>query len=205
MVLGNDARSVGGSAGGRSCALPAWCLARERTGRGPGPRQGVARNSIGGDDDCAGIAQAPDHLGIPDGCVAVGVGTPGRHLRSLEIVANWPPGGTIGPLLIPPALASKHGHTAGDPPSDALLEDLARHYSLTVYHPTSTCRMGTVVDERLRVVGVDNLRIADASIMPNIVSGNTNAACIMIGEKAAELLATDHGTQLRHPISNVPA
>ena len=125
--------------------------------------------------------------------------------RCLEIVANWPPGGTIGPLLVPPALASKHGHAAGDPPSDALLEDLARHYSLTVYHPTSTCRMGTVVDERLRVVGVDNLRIADASIMPNIVSGNTNAACIMIGEKAAELLATDHGTQLRHPISNVPA
>ena len=59
--------------------------------------------------------------------------------------------GTIGPLLIPPALAAKHGHAEGDTPSDALLEDLARHYSLTVYHLTSTCRMGNVVDPRLRV------------------------------------------------------
>jgi choline dehydrogenase-like flavoprotein len=125
--------------------------------------------------------------------------------RCLDIVANWPPGAAIGPLLIPPGLATKHGHTAGDPPSDALLEDLARHYSLTVYHPTSTCRIGTVVDEQLRVHGVNNLRIADASIMPNIVSGNTNAACIMIGEKAAALLATDHGIQLDDPIGNVPA
>jgi choline dehydrogenase-like flavoprotein len=77
-----------------------------------------------------------------------------------------------------------------------LIEDFARHYSFTVYHPTSTCRIGSVVDSRLRVVGVDGLRVADASVMPNIVSGNTNAAAIMIGEKAAEMIAVDHDLAL---------
>jgi choline dehydrogenase-like flavoprotein len=115
---------------------------------------------------------------------------------ALEIVANWPQVGGIGPLLVPPALADKHGHAAGDEPSDALIQDLALHYAWSVYHLTSTCRIGAVVDERLRVSGVANLRVADASVMPNIVSGNTNAAAIMIGEKAAEMIAADHGLQL---------
>lgn len=101
-----------------------------------------------------------------------------------------------GPVMVPPALAAKHGHTPGDPFTDELIEDLALHYSLSVYHPTSTCRIGSVVDSRLRVLGVDGLRVADASIMPNVVSGNTNAATIMIGEKAAELIARDHGLAL---------
>jgi len=78
------------------------------------------------------------------------------------------------------------------PYGDALLEDLARHYSFTVYHPTSTCRIGSVVDPRLQVIGVAGLRVADASVMPNVTSGNTNAASIMIGEKAAEMIAADH-------------
>ena len=78
-----------------------------------------------------------------------------------------------------------------------LLEDMARHYSFTVYHLTSTCRIGSVVDAELRVIGVTNLRVADASVMPNVVSGNTNAAAIMIGEKAAEMVAADHGVALR--------
>jgi choline dehydrogenase-like flavoprotein len=117
--------------------------------------------------------------------------------RVLDVVSHWPSHREIGPLLIPPALAERHGHVEGATPSDALLEDLARHYAWTVYHPTSTCRMGDVVDERLRVHGVSNLRIADASVMPNVVSGNTNAACIMIGEKAAELIAADQGLVLK--------
>ncbi len=115
--------------------------------------------------------------------------------RALELVGNWPVPG-MGSLMVPPKLAEAHGHTAGEVPSDALLEDLARHYALTVYHETSTCRIGDVVDSDLRVRGVARLRVADASVMPNVTSGNTNAPAIMIGEKAAELLAAEHGMAL---------
>jgi choline dehydrogenase-like flavoprotein len=116
--------------------------------------------------------------------------------RALDIVAHWPPHRKIGPLLVPPFLPQKHGYKVGATPSDALLEDLALHFSLTVYHLTSTYRIGSVVDPRLRVVGIGKLRVADASVMPNVVSGNTNAASIMIGEKAAEMVAADHGVRL---------
>jgi choline dehydrogenase len=98
--------------------------------------------------------------------------------------------------MVPPLLAEKHGHQDGAVPSDALLEDLALHFSITVYHLSCTCRIGSVVDPRLRVTGVGRLRVADASVMPNIVSGNTNATAIMIGEKAAEMVAADHGVAL---------
>ncbi len=115
--------------------------------------------------------------------------------RALDVVAHWP-GAGLGSMLVPPALAAAHGHQAGDEPSDALLEDFARHYALTVYHETSTCRMGSVVDAELRVLGVAGLRVADASVMPNVISGNTNAPTIMIGERAAELIAADHDVTL---------
>ena len=115
--------------------------------------------------------------------------------RALEIAKAWP-GGGLGEPVIPPHLAQAHGHVAGADPSDALLEDLARHYALTVYHATSTCRIGDVVDPNLRVLGISGLRVADASVMPNVVSGNTNAAAIMIGEKAAELIAAANGVSL---------
>jgi choline dehydrogenase len=124
--------------------------------------------------------------------------------RALDIVAHWPAGHKIGPLLIPPFLAGKHGHVEGTVPNDALLEDLALHYSFTVYHVTSTCRIGSVVDPRLKVTGVGKLRVADASVMPNVVSGNTNAASIMIGEKAAEMLAAEHGVKLREFVGEKP-
>jgi choline dehydrogenase len=124
--------------------------------------------------------------------------------RALDVVANWPARGEIGPLLVPPFLATRHGHVAGTEPTDELLEDLALHYSSTVYHLTSTCRMGSVVDARLRVRGVANLRVADASVMPNVVSGNTNAASIMIGEKAAEMIAVDHGFRLEEFVGGEP-
>ncbi len=63
-----------------------------------------------------------------------------------------------------------------------------RDYGETVFHPTSTCRMGTVVDEKLRVKGVDGLRVVDASVMPAVSSGNINAAVIAIAEKAADVV-----------------
>ena len=74
--------------------------------------------------------------------------------RALEIVAHWPGHRKIGPLMIPPFLAEKHGYREGETPSDALLEDFALHFSLTVYHLTCTCRIGSVVDPRLRVPGL---------------------------------------------------
>lgn len=73
---------------------------------------------------------------------------------------------------------------------DELLEYI-RDDANTVYHPTSTCAIGKVVDERLRVLGLDGLSIADASVMPYVVSGNTNAATIMVAEKAADMLFED--------------
>jgi choline dehydrogenase len=116
--------------------------------------------------------------------------------RLLDVAAHWPNPGQLGALRVPPFLADKHSYRDGDAITDALLEDMARHYATTVYHPTSTCRIGEVVDAKLRVHGVQNLRVADASVMPNVISGNTNAACIMIGEKCAELIARDHGVKL---------
>ena len=59
----------------------------------------------------------------------------------------------------------------------------------TVYHPTSTCAIGSVVDPELRVYGTEGLRVADASVMPTITRANTNATAIMIGEKAADLIS----------------
>jgi choline dehydrogenase-like flavoprotein len=76
--------------------------------------------------------------------------------------------------------------------SRADLVDHIRANANTLRHPVGTCAMGTgddaVVDAGLRVRGVSNLRVADASMMPTIVAGNTNAACIRIGEKAADLI-----------------
>jgi choline dehydrogenase len=80
--------------------------------------------------------------------------------------------------------------------SDADLEQFVRNKANHVYHPVGTCKMGSdsmaVVDERLRVRGIKGLRVVDASIMPTIVSGNTNAPSMMIGVKAADMILHDN-------------
>jgi len=101
-------------------------------------------------------------------------------------------------ILAQPALAS---YTAGetvpgpDVDSDAALEEFARHNGVNIFHPVGTCKMGTdpmaVVDPRLRVIGVGGLRVIDASIMPCVTTGNTNAPTIMIGEKGAAMIKED--------------
>ena len=105
-----------------------------------------------------------------------------------------------GLKLIRRILATKHFERyiesefrpGSDVRTDDELLDYARTFGSTVFHPTSTCRMGNdplaVVDPELRVRGIEGLRVADASIMPTVASGNTNAATIMIGEKAADMI-----------------
>ncbi|MDM8167573.1 choline dehydrogenase [Roseovarius sp.] len=83
--------------------------------------------------------------------------------------------------------------------------DWARNNSTTIYHPTGTCKMGpgpdAVVDARLRVHGIAGLRVADCSIMPEIVSGNTNAPAIMIGEKASDMILEDRKAAVAAAVS----
>ena len=75
---------------------------------------------------------------------------------------------------------------------DKAIESAIRTRSDTIYHPVGTCKMGNdemaVVDSNLRVKGVSGLRVIDASIMPTLIGGNTNAPAIMIAEKAADLI-----------------
>ncbi|XP_029837308.4 glucose dehydrogenase [FAD, quinone]-like [Ixodes scapularis] len=86
------------------------------------------------------------------------------------------------------------GCEAYAPYSDEHLACLARTYTATIYHPSGTCRMGdardptTVVDPELRVLGVSGLRVVDASVFPDIPSGNTNAPVIMVAEKASDMI-----------------
>jgi choline dehydrogenase len=85
-----------------------------------------------------------------------------------------------------------------DAQDDEALKEFARNHCSTVFHPVGTCRMGidpnAVVDPRLRVHGVDGLRVVDASVMPKITTGNTNAPTIMIGEKGAAMIREDAKT-----------
>ena len=80
--------------------------------------------------------------------------------------------------------------------SDSYFQCYVREFVTTIYHPVGTCRMGpegknSVVDHRLRVHATRNLRVVDASVMPKMVGANTNAACVMIGEKGASMVLED--------------
>jgi choline dehydrogenase-like flavoprotein len=74
-------------------------------------------------------------------------------------------------------------------PSEADIWEHVERYTQTIFHPTSTCAIGPVVDNELRVHGFEGLRVVDASVMPSVVRGNTNAPTIMIAERAADLIA----------------
>jgi choline dehydrogenase-like flavoprotein len=98
-------------------------------------------------------------------------------------------------VLQQPALAGLGGRelaSSAQAQTDAQIEQFIRNTGDTIYHPVGSCRMGNgpldVVDAQLRVHGVPGLRVVDASVMPSIVSGNTNAPTIMIGEKAADMI-----------------
>ena len=88
----------------------------------------------------------------------------------------------------------------GDIDDDAAMRDHIRARAATVHHPAGTCRMGprddplAVVDDELRVRGIANLRVVDASVMPDLVGGNINAAVMMIGERAGELMTADRAS-----------
>lgn len=90
--------------------------------------------------------------------------------------------------------------------SDDYLECYVRHMTITLYHPVGTAKMGSaddkvsVVDETLKVKGIKGLRVADASVMPTIVAGNTNAAVIMIGERAADFIKQDNQFNLKEEL-----
>jgi choline dehydrogenase len=104
-------------------------------------------------------------------------------------------------MLVQPALARlkprgvTDGVVAGD--DDGALLQTARNIAFTIFHPVGSAKMGlpsdplAVVDARLRVIGLDGLRVVDASVMPTITSGNTNAPTMMIAEKAAEMILAD--------------
>ena len=86
-------------------------------------------------------------------------------------------------------------HPGANVKSDAEISDFIRNEAETLYHPVGTCKMGNdsmaVVDARLRVRGIERLRVVDASVMPRIIAGNTNAPTIMIAEKAADMIRQD--------------
>jgi choline dehydrogenase len=112
-------------------------------------------------------------------CMVEGVKL-GRRLAATRAMAPWIAGEEIP--------GAEHA-------TDDEILGFIRRTGSTIYHPSGTCRMGgdpeSVVDPALRVRGIEGLRVADASIMPTVVSGNTNAACIMIGEKCADLVRAE--------------
>ena len=123
----------------------------------------------------------PNYLGVDADVETLVEGV--RSAR--EILQSGPFADVLGPERWP----------GEDAETDAEIEAHVRETAHTVYHPVGTCKMGdgddAVVDDRLRVHGVEGLRVVDASVMPTLVGGNTNAPTMMIAEKAAEMIRAD--------------
>ena len=129
----------------------------------------------------------PQYLTDPDGADRAGL------LAGLAICETLLRTTALSAATTGHFLAPEGGESLPEDERDALS---VTRYAHTLYHPVGTARMGTdpdsVVDEQLRVRGVAGLRVADASVMPNIIRGHTNAPSMVIGEKAADLMAAAH-------------
>lgn len=142
---------------------------------GPSPITPRSRGvvSLGGDDPTAKPRILHNYFADPDDMRDAVVA-----LRIAMDISRQP--------ALRPFAANPYLPPASD--SDADLEAYIRSYAHSIYHPVGTCAMGSVVDSELRVNGVEGLRVVDASVMPTITRGNTNAPVIMIAEKAADLM-----------------
>ena len=132
------------------------------------------------------------------------IGLPGEPISALvgvitllgPVIAAMRAARAIAATAAMKPLVKREVSPGGDAVSDQDLLDYARHHGATIFHPSGTCRMGAdaqaVVDDELRVHGLEGLRVADCSIMPTLVSGNTNAAAVMIAEKAAQMMLQAH-------------
>lgn len=119
------------------------------------------------------------------------------HLNHRKI--SWPRGKVLATFY------QADAHPGAQLQSAEELVEFVRNHIQPYHHPVGTCKMGhdalAVVDEQLRVRGTEGLRVVDASIMPTIVNGNTNAATIMIGEKAADLIKATSSPALKSPVA----
>ena len=172
--------------GVQTCALPICFRELERE-----PGMTVAVCPVRPESRGTIMAQSPDPLTYP--AIRPNYLSAPNDLRVL--IAGV---GHTRRIFAQPAVAP---HSAGETvpglavASEEAFLDYARHNGTTIFHPVGTCKMGTdpmaVVDPRLRVVGVAGLRVIDASVMPTVTTGNTNAPTIMIGEKGAEMIRED--------------
>lgn len=125
-----------------------------------------------------------------------------KGIRLALNITSTPAMKTLGTRLHDIPIPSCSRHTFA---SDAYFDCMARHFTFTIYHQSGTCKMGppkdqkAVVDPRLKVYGVKNLRVIDASIIPEVPSAHTNAPTFMIAEKGADMIKEDWGIRVtRH-------